>query len=710
MKNNCFTIALITLLLFFYSCKNEETMKIVYPETAKGDVVDEYFGVSVPDPYRWLEDETSEDVAKWIEEQNKITFDFLAQIPYRESLKERLTELWDYPKMGTPFTKANKIFVYRNNGLQNQSVLFVKDSEDGEERILIDPNTLSDDGTVSLASIAISPDGKYIAYSISRGGSDWNEIFIRDIETGIDLNDHIKWVKFSSVAWHNDGIFYSGYDKPEEGRELSQKNVYHKLYYHKLGQNQNNNVIVRENKDEPYRSHYGSVTSDGKYLVVYERQAGNLGFAVYVKELTNLNNPFITIIDNFTHQYSVIDNIGSKLLIRTNNNAGKYKLVEVDVNKPAIENWKEILPERKDLLRSVTLMKNRIITNYLKDAHTNIEFYDYEGKFLGELKLPALGTVSSFNSEKDSEIAWYDFTSFNYPTNVFKYSIEANKSENIFTPQIDMKSEDYIVEQVFYESKDGTKIPMFITYKKGTKLDGNNPTLLYSYGGFNISLTPSFSISRLLWLENGGVYAMANIRGGGEYGEQWHLAGTKLQKQNVFDDFIAAAEYLVNSKYTSPSKLAIQGGSNGGLLVGAVINQRPDLFKVALPAVGVMDMLRFHKFTIGYAWVTDYGSSDDSTEFHYIYKYSPLHNIKEGVEYPATLVTTADRDDRVVPAHSFKYIAELQSKHTGKNPVLIRIETQAGHGAGKPTSKLIEEAVDVWAFTMYNMGFCPIKK
>lgn len=687
------------------SCGNDEIQKIklTYPVTKKCDSADTYFEVKIDDPYRWLENDTSPDVKAWVEEQNKVCFSYLNSIPYRNEIKERLTELWNFERQSAPFTKAGKMFYYKNNGLQNQSVLYCKINESSPEQVLIDPNKLSDDGTVSLSTIGISPDGKYIAYAISRGGSDWNEIFVKEIETGKELSDHINWVKFSSVSWHNDGFFYSGYAKPDKGMELSQANLFHKLFYHKLGNPQEKDLVIRENPNFSKRSVRGFVTEDSRFLVISESEPNKTGNAFYIKDFSSSGNSLIPIDVSFDIHLQYIKNTGEEFYLMTNKNAGRYKLISVTLQNPDTASWKDILPESKDLLNEVSFSKNRFICNYLKDARSRLELYNIEGKFLGEINLPCLGTVNSFNTESDNETAYYDFTSFNYPTTVYKYNVMTNKSELYFAPKVDINPDEYEVAQVFYHSKDGTKIPMFISYKKGIKLDGTNPTLLYGYGGFNINVTPSFSISRLQWLENGGVFAVANIRGGGEYGKTWHMAGTKLQKQNVFDDFIAAAEYLIHEKYTNPQKLAVQGGSNGGLLVGAVINQRPDLFKVAIPQVGVMDMLRYHKFTIGYYWVTDYGSSEDPAEFNYILKYSPIHNISDSLDYPAVLVTTADHDDRVVPAHSFKYIATLQEKYKGINPVIIRIETKAGHGAGKSTSKAIEETADINSFLFYNM-------
>jgi prolyl oligopeptidase len=702
-----YSILLIASSIMLILGCNENKNGLIYPVSKKVDSVDTYFGTKVADPYRWLENDTAKDVAEWVIAENKVTFDYLNQIPFREKMKERLTSMWNFPKQSAPFKKGDKFFCYKNNGLQNQSILYIMNSLTDSARVLLDPNTLSDDGTVSLASMDISPDGKLLAYAIARGGSDWNEIYFMNIETGKLLSDHLEWVKFSGIGWFNEGIYYSGYTPPSKGKELSQKNEYHKLYYHKLGTEQSADKIVIEDKKEPLRNFYASVTEDQKYLVISEENVGSLGNALHIYDLSKPNSKIITLVPGFDTEFGVVDNVGSELYIRTNLAAKKYKLIKVDISTPNISNAIDILPETKDVLSSVSFCGNTLVATYMKDAHSEIMIYDYSGKFLNNLNLPALGTVNTFNSGKNDAEAFYDFTSYNYPTTVFQYDYKTGESKEYFKPAIDFDGSAYEVKQVFYESKDKTKISMFIVSKKGITLDGNNPTLLYGYGGFNISLTPGFSTSRVIWLENGGVYAVANLRGGGEYGEEWHLAGTKLKKQNVFDDFIAAAEYLIKEKYTSPDYLAIQGGSNGGLLVGAVANQRPDLFKVALPAVGVMDMLRYHKFTIGWSWVTDYGNSDNKEEFEYIYKYSPIHNISDKAEYPAIMVTTADHDDRVVPAHSFKYIATLQEKYKGSNPVLIRIETSAGHGAGKPTSKQIDESVDIYSFIFKNMGITP---
>jgi prolyl oligopeptidase len=685
------------------SCNNEKGLK--YPQTKKVDTMDTYFGVKVPDPYRWLENDTSSDVKAWVEAQNKVTFDYLKQIPFRQQLKDRLTKLFNYPKQTAPFRKGNYYFYYKNDGLQNQSVLYVTEDISKPGKVLLDPNMLSTNGTVALSVLSVSPDGKILAYAISKAGSDWNEIYFKEIESGKQLSDTLNWVKFSGIAWYQNGIYYSGYVQPKKGKELTQSNQFHKLFYHRLGNPQSQDVVVMEKPKEPYQDFYASETSDDKILCIYEEKAGELGNALHIMDLSQTKPVISTLFNTYNIQYAVIDHIGKYLYIKTNKDANKYKIVRLLLAHP--DKVETIIPESNDVISEVSVMKDRLIVTYMKDAHSVLNSYDLDGKFLGTIDLPCIGTVNSFNSEPTDTVAFYDFTSFNYPTTVFKYNVNTGKSTIWFKPSLDFNENDYEVKQVFYKSKDGTKIPMFIVHKKNVELNGKNPTLLYAYGGFNISLTPSFATSRILWLEQGGVIVVANLRGGGEYGETWHLAGTKLKKQNVFDDFIAAAEYLISQKYTSPDFLAIQGGSNGGLLIGAVTNQRPELFRVALPAVGVMDMLRFHKFTIGWGWVTDYGSSDKKEEFEALYKYSPLHNIKEDVNYPAILVTTADHDDRVVPAHSFKYIATMQEKYKGSNPVLIRIETQAGHGGGKPTDKIIEEAADMYAFTFYNMGITP---
>ncbi len=695
---------LIIFALMLIQC--QEPFRLEYPETQKVDVVDNYFGVEVPDPYRWLEDDNSPETKAWVEAQNKVTFGYLERIPFRTKIQERLTDIWDFERYSTPFWKGDYYFFYKNDGMQNQSVLYVREGIDGEPRVLLDPNEMSADGTIALTSLSISDNARYLAYGISRGGSDWNELFVREIATGEDLEDHIQWVKFSGISWKGDGFFYSRYDAPAPGMELSAANEYHKVFYHRLGTSQDEDELIFHNSDQPRRNFGAGTTEDERFLIISETESTS-GNAIHLKDLQDPNGKIELIIEGFTFNNRPIDHIDGKLLVYTNNNAPMYRLVLVDPKNPNPRNWKDIIPEGEHLLRGVSLIDGKIFANYLEDVKSRVYIHDMQGRRTGELELPTVGSFGGFSGKKDESLAFFSFSSYTFPSTIYKYDASANTYELYFQPDIDFDPDAYETKQVFYPSKDGTMIPMFITHKKGLELDGNNPTLLYGYGGFNASMTPGFSVARLILLENDGIYAVANIRGGGEYGKPWHEAGTKLNKQNVFDDFIAAAEYLVAENYTSTEKLAIQGGSNGGLLVGAVANQRPDLFKVAFPAVGVMDMLRFHKFTIGWAWVSDYGSSEEEEHFHNLYAYSPLHNIPQGIHYPATLVTTADHDDRVVPAHSFKYIAELQRRHEGPNPVLIRIETEAGHGAGKPVSKTIEELTDIYSFMFYNMGIRP---
>ncbi len=681
------------------SCNFE---KINYPTSKKVNIVDDYFGTKVPDPYRWLECDTCSDVKEWIERQNKITFDYLNKIPFRNLLKDRITQLYNYQKQSVPVKKDNYYFYFKNDGLQNQSVLFITEDVQKLGKVLIDPNQLSKDGTIALTNYKISSDRKIIAYALSKAGSDWNEIYFKEIATGKMLSDTIKWVKFSDIAWFQDGIIYSGYETPKKGTELSQSNQYHKLFFHRLGNKQKDDVVILENRNEPLQNFYASTTSDEKIVVFYEYKANQLGNALHFMDLTKTKSIIQTIFDTYDTKYKVIDHINNYLYIKTNKEANNYKIIRYSLIDKKIET---IINETKDVIKNAVLTNQHLIINYMQDAKSVLKVYNLDGNYLYDIKLPTIGTVNNISSSTGDTILFYDFTSFIYPTSVFMYNTSSNEQKLVFKPIItEFNENDYEVKQIFYNSKDGTRVPMFIVHKKDIELNGKNPTLLYSYGGFNISLMPSFSPTRLAWLEQGGIFALANIRGGGEYGKSWHIAGTKLNKQNVFDDFIAAAEYLISKKYTSPDYLAIQGGSNGGLLVAAVTNQRPELFRVALSAVGVMDMLRFHKFTIGWYWVTDYGSSENKEEFEALYKYSPLHNIKSNVEYPSILVTTADHDDRVVPAHSFKYTATLQEKYKGGRPMLIRIETQAGHGSGKPTSKIIEEITDIYAFTFYEMG------
>ncbi|MBS4034015.1 MAG: S9 family peptidase [Ignavibacterium sp.] len=692
---------LITAVLLF---QTGLLAQFQYPETKKVDVVDDYHGTKVADPYRWLEDDHSEETKAWVTEQNKVTFGYLESIPFRDKIKERFTQIFNYPKYGAPFKAGDKYYFFKNDGLQNQSVMYVKNDINAEAKVFFDPNKLSEDGTKALSTFSFSDDGKYLAYGVSTGGSDWNEFFVMNTETQEQLSDHLKWIKFSGIAWKGNGFYYNRFPEPT-GSELSTKNEYSKVYYHKIGDKQEDDILIYEDNKRPNRGFSAQTTNDERFLIVYMREGtSNNGFMV--KDLSYPDGKFITITDDLKNNYAVLDNIDDKLLVRTDFDAPNYRLLLVDPKNPARENWKDILPEKKDVLQGVRIIGGKLIATYMQDVAHHVYLFDLNGKPEGEIELPSLGTVG-FSGKRNENIAFYTFTSFTYPGTIYKFDVNTKKSELYQQIELDFDFDNYETKQVFYKSKDGTKIPMFIVHKKGLKLDGSNPTYLYAYGGFNSSRLPTFSTTRLMLLENDGIYALANLRGGGEYGEAWHKAGMLDKKQNVYHDFIAAAEYLIKEGYTSPSKLAIAGGSNGGLLIGAVINQRPELFQVALPAVGVMDMLRYHKFTIGYYWAVEYGSSDDPEQFKYLYAYSPLHNIREGLNYPATLVTTADHDDRVVPAHSFKYIAELQSKYNGENPVMIRIETQAGHGAGKPTSKIIEEVADVWSFVFYNLGVTP---
>ncbi|WP_210462416.1 prolyl oligopeptidase family serine peptidase [Rufibacter roseolus] len=679
---------------------------LMYPKTEKINHTDTYHGTQVQDPYHWLEADTAQNVAAWVKEQNAVTFDYLSKIPFREQIQKRLTQLWNYPKYGTPFREGDYYYFYKNDGLQNQSVLYRQKGLNGTPELFLDPNKLSEDGTTSLGSLDFSKDGKYAVYTTSTGGSDWRDAYVLDVATGKKLSDELHWIKFSGTSWHKDGFFYSRYAEPTEGSKMANKNEYHKVYYHKVGTPQSQDQLIWEAKAHPLRLLFASTTEDEKYLVLTASE-GTSNNSLYVKDLSKANSPIVPLVQTFDKEFGVVENIGDKLIVLTNQNAPKYKLIEIDLKKPQATNWKTLVHETENVLNYASLVGGRLILNYMKDAATLVRVHDTSGKWLHDVTLPTLGTADGFTGKKEDKTVFYSFTSYTYPTTIYQYDVATNKSTLFRKSEVDVNMEGYETKQVFYTSKDGTKVPMFITHKKGLVLDGNNPTYLYAYGGFNASMTPGFSIARMVWLENGGVFAVANIRGGGEYGEAWHKAGMTPNKQNVFDDFIGAAEYLIKQKYTSSQKLAIAGGSNGGLLIGAVVNQRPDLFKVALPAVGVMDMLRFHKFTIGWAWVPEYGSSDDPAQFQNLMKFSPIHNIKEGVNYPATLVTTADHDDRVVPAHSFKYIATLQEKGAGTNPYLIRVDVKAGHGAGKSTTAQIAEAADVWSFVYYNMGVNP---
>ncbi len=709
MKSILITAAIIFPIVMM-SCKNNTLVqeKINYPVTKKVAQTDTYFGTLVADPYRWLENDTSAETGEWVVAQNKITRDYLGKIPFHDQLHKRIESLWNFPKLTVPFKKGDWIFYRKNEGMQNQSVIYVQKGISGTPRILLDPNTLAADGTIAVGDLSVSHDGIYLAYSLNKAGSDWAEFNVLDIASGKNLPDKIEWVKFSGASWQGDGFYYSRYDEPVKGKELSNRNEYHKVYFHKLGTPQADDKLIFENRNFPLRSYHAGTTEDEHFLVLSESE-GTSGNSLFCKDLTKPGTQFVKIAGGFENEYSVIDNIGDKLLVRTNENAPNRKLVLIDPKAPASANRQVIIPEGDEVMEQVTMAADKLFAGFMKDATNRIFEYDLEGKQLSEVQLPGLGTVDGFNGEKGDNTIFYGFTSFTIPTSIYTYDASAKISAEFFRPKLDFDASEYETKQVFYESKDKTKIPMFIIHKKGLKLDGTNPVLLYGYGGFNISLTPNFNVSRLVFLENGGVFCMPNLRGGGEYGEKWHKAGTKLNKQNVFDDFIAAAEYLIKEKYTTPEKLAISGGSNGGLLIGACMTQRPDLFRVCLPAVGVMDMLRYHKFTIGWAWASDYGNSDDSIQFSNLYRYSPLHNIKDSVCYPATFITTGDHDDRVVPAHSFKFAATLQAKQACNNPVLIRIETKAGHGSGKPTSKMIEEAADVYSFLFYNLGMKPVK-
>lgn len=675
------------------------------PKTEIVDHVDVLHGVKVADPYRWLEDLDSPKTKQWVKAQSDYASEYLKKLPGRDAIQKRLTALWNYEKYGTPFKEGGLYFYFKNNGLQNQSVLYVQKSLDSEPRVLLDPNKLSEDGTVALAGLDVSRNGKYLAYGISRAGSDWREWKVMDIASGKTLDDHVKWVKFSGASWDHEskGFYYSRYDAPKAGEEMEGANYFQKLYYHKLGTSQKDDVLVYHRPDEKEWGFGGSVSNDGRYLLIYIWQGTAEANRFFYQDLKKPGSKVVELLAKNDASYNYIGNQGTRFLFQTNLNAPRSRVISIDLNNPDSSQWKEVIPQQKSTLTNVSIIGGKLVADYLKDAHTQLEVFDLNGKNLGDIQLPGLGSAGISGKQDDDE-AFISYSSFTNPGAMYRHNMKTGKSELFRKSQVAFDSEKYVTKQVFYKSKDGTNIPMFISHRKGLKMDGKNPTYLYGYGGFNVSLTPSFSLANLLWMEMGGVYAMPNLRGGGEYGKEWHEAGTKHQKQNVFDDFIAAAEYLIAEKYTSTPKLAIGGGSNGGLLVGACMVQRPDLFGACLPAVGVLDMLRFHKFTIGWAWVSDYGSPDDPEMFKTLYAYSPYHNLKSGTSYPATMVTTSDHDDRVVPSHSFKFAAALQAAHKGDNPTLIRIETKAGHGAGTPVSKRIEDITDRWAFLVKNLN------
>jgi prolyl oligopeptidase len=679
-----------------------------YPTTKKVDQVDDHHGTKVADPYRWLEDDVreSKDVAAWVEAQNKVTFGYLEQIPERGYINERITELWNFEKFSAPSKRGGRYYYSHNSGLQNQYVLYVQDSLDGEARVLMDPNTWSDDGTVALAGTAFSDDGNYVAYGVQDAGSDWRTWKIMEINTGRTLDDELQRIKFNSPVWSKDskGFFYARYPEPSDDAEFQALNLNMKVYYHRLGTPQSQDVLVYERPDEPEWGYGCDVTEDGRYLVITIWKGTDDRYRVVYRDLEEPYGLPTDLISNFEYEYTFIGNDGPVFYFKTNLDAPRRRVVAIDIRKPEKENWREIIPQREETLDGVGLVGNLFVASYLKDAQTQVNIHSMSGDFIREVEFPGIGSASGFGGKRGDTETFYSFASFATPPTIYRYDLVTGKSELFRQAEVKFNPDDYETKQVFYPSKDGTKVPMFIVHRKGLKLDGSNPTLLYGYGGFNIPLTPRFSVSRLAWMDLGGVYVSANLRGGGEYGEAWHKAGTKLQKQNVFDDFIAAGEWLIDNGYTSKKKLAIMGGSNGGLLVGACMAQRPDLYGACLPAVGVMDMLRFHKFTAGRFWVDDYGSADNEDEFKALYAYSPYHNLKDGTSYPPTMVTTADTDDRVVPGHSFKFAARLQEAHQGDAPVLIRIETKAGHGSGKPTAKIIEELTDEWAFLVKNLG------
>lgn len=700
---------LIVALLFmatFFSCKDKGPDTPEYPETRKVDTVDFYYGTEVADPYRWLEDDQSEETKDWVQRQVEVTNKYLNEIPFRDKIKERLTEVWNYEKQGTPVRKGKYWFFMRNNGLQNQYVVYVKEGMDGEERVLLDPNKLSEDGTVALSDYSVSEDGTYMAYSISRGGSDWREIYVLDVATGEQLDDHLEWVKFSGISWlGEEGFVYSRYDAPAKGEELTNVNEFQQVFYHKLGENQSEDELIYKDPVNALRNFTAQVDDDNKNIILSGSEStSNNSFLI--KEWGN--DDWAVADTSFENNTAYLGTVNGRYWVLTDFDAPRYRIMAINPENPEIDNWEEVVAEKGDVLDGVALSKSYAVAHYMVDAESKLLVFDFSGEELYEIELPGRGSVGALRTIRDDDKLFYSFDSYNVPNQVIAHSLDTKESTVTFQPAVDFDGDNYETKLVFIEAEDGAQVPLHIVHKKGIELDGNNPLMLYGYGGFNVVYSPGFDVRLIPWLENGGVYVNAHIRGGGEYGEDWHQGGTKLNKQRVFDDFILAAEKVIEMGYTNADKIAIRGGSNGGLLLGAVVNQRPELFQVSLPAVGVMDMLRYHKFTIGWAWAGDYGRSDESEEmFRYLYDYSPVHNIKSGLDYPATLVFTADHDDRVVPAHSFKYIATLQDKYKGENPVLIRIETKAGHGAGKPVTKQIEEVADMHAFTFYNMGLEP---
>ncbi|MHA3773418.1 prolyl oligopeptidase family serine peptidase [Verrucomicrobiota bacterium sgz303538] len=688
-----------------------ESIALPYPVTRKADTVDEYHGTKVPDPYRWLEDDNSAETKAWVQAQNKVTFNYLEQIPERAKIRERLKTLWNYERYGVPFKEGDRYFYTYNSGLQNQRVLMVADTLASEPRVLLDPNSLSSDGTISLTKFSITDDGKLLAYGLARAGSDWEEWHVRDIDTGKDREDLIKWVKFSSASWTKDGsgFYYSRYDEPKQGAQLTGLNEFQKLYFHRIGTPQSDDTLVYERKDHKDWGFNGGVTEDGRCLVIVVNKGTDPKNAIFYKDLKDPNGQVVELLPEFDADYNFVANDGPLFFFSTDLNAPRGKVVAINIEKPARDQWSTIIPEAPEPLKSVSLVNERFLCSYLKDARAAVKVYEHQGdapaKFNTELKLPGIGSASGFAGKREDKETFFFFTSYTVPGNIYRLNLSSLETELFREPKVDFQPDRYETKQVFFISKDGTRVPMFITHRRGLKLDGSTPTLLYGYGGFNISLSPAFSVQNLAWIESGGIYAVANLRGGGEYGIEWHNGGIKDRKQNVFDDFIGAAEYLIREQYTTPARLGIRGGSNGGLLVGACLTQRPDLFGAAIPAVGVMDMLRFHKFTIGWAWTSDYGSSDNADEFRTLYSYSPLHHMRPGTRYPATLVMTADHDDRVVPAHSFKFAARLQEcQAKDGSPVLIRIQTNAGHGGGTALSKLIEESTDELAFLRHQLS------